>query len=205
VSFILDALRKSEHARQHLGGATLAELPMGRRQRSQPWWVMALAVLLLVNLVILTLVLLRKSPEPALNPPQPQTQAVPASPSVASNATRVAAPVALAEEAAQPPAVEYETIPREDSPLAADVPDGPTLVRPIERAAAAPVFTANGLPDLHIDMHVYAKSPKDRFVLINMRKYVEGQTITEGPQIDEITAEGVNLFYKGQALSLPRP
>ena len=33
---------------------------------------------------------------------------------------------------------------------------------------------AQALPELHLDVHVYATKPADRFVYINMRKYREG-------------------------------
>jgi general secretion pathway protein B len=211
VSFILDALRKSEHARQHLGGPTLAELPLGRRPRAQPWWVFALAGLLLVNLVALTLVLVRK--EPRIEPSTVSTQITvdprassPAEPMKAISTAAQSVPVPLVDEAEPQPNVQYETVLRSESPLAAQIPDGPTLVKPID---APPVntlpSTAEGLPELHIDMHVWSKMPKDRIVWINKNKYTEGQTLAEGPRIVEITANGVSLLYQGQQVHLPRP
>jgi general secretion pathway protein B len=174
---------------------------------------LALAALLVVNLVVLTLVLLRKSPEPTVAQAtpaipaasQPTTSAPAPTTAQASSPSSPQAPAPLAEEATPPATVQYETIPREESPLDIAPPEGPTLVKPIEKAVAPPTFTANGLPELHIDMHVYANNPKDRFVLINMHKYTEGQLMSEGPRLDEITPEGVTLFFKGQQLSLPRP
>lgn len=213
MSFILDALRKSEHARQHLGGATLAELPLGRRTRSQPWWVIALAALLVINLIVLMIVLLRRAPEAAVvvQPPAPTASQ---RPRIAAPTTIVASPTPLAEEAAAPVTLQYETpVPRDQSSFDVSTPDGPTLVKRIDSpvsnvanvANVAPATTANGLPELRIDMHVYAKQPKDRFVFINMHKYTEGQTLTEGPRIAEITPDGVILLYQGQQLSLSRP
>jgi general secretion pathway protein B len=43
-----------------------------------------------------------------------------------------------------------------------------------------------------------------RFVFINSRKYQEGQTITEGPIVEEITPDGVILSNHGQRFMLPR-
>lgn len=214
MSFILDALRKSEHARQHLGGATLAELPLGRRPRGQPWWVFALAALLVVNLIVLSVVLLRKSPEPQPTPSAAaavpvNTQTPTAAPAATAPAPIAsAAPPPLAQEVSQPPAVEYETIPRSDSPLAET--DGPTLVKRIDTAPPPPAISemptnANGVPELHIDMHAYAREPKDRFVYINKRKYSEGQVLKEGPRISEITVDGVVLLHQGQQFKLQRP
>ena len=206
MSFILDALRKSEHARQHLGGATLAELPMGRRTRGQPWWVFALAALLVVNLIVLTVVLLRNDKREATVAQNSVPVANAPAPAAASIKSAPAEP--LAEEAAPPADVQYETIARDESPLAGDAPEGPTLVKRIDdttTSSNALPTTASGMPELRIDMHVYAKNPKDRFVFINMHKYTEGQSLAEGPRVAEITADGVILFYQGQQLSLPRP
>jgi general secretion pathway protein B len=60
------------------------------------------------------------------------------------------------------------------------------------------------LPDLHLDIHVYSDQPADRFVFINMKKYKENSTLTEGPGVREITPDGVVLEHAGTAFLLPR-
>lgn len=52
--------------------------------------------------------------------------------------------------------------------------------------------------DLHLDVHVHSEQVQDRFVLINLRKYHEGEKLQEGPQLDAITQEGVILSFRGQ-------
>jgi general secretion pathway protein B len=63
---------------------------------------------------------------------------------------------------------------------------------------------ANALPDLHLDVHVYATKPSERFVYINMRKYQEGNTLAEGPVLERIRRDGVVLNYRGLRFLLPR-
>ena len=66
---------------------------------------------------------------------------------------------------------------------------------------------ANGtvtLPALHVDIHVFAEAPEDRFVFINMNKQVEGSRLAEGPVVEEITTDGVVLNYDGTSFVLPR-
>ena len=63
---------------------------------------------------------------------------------------------------------------------------------------------AQALPDLHLDVHVYATKPADRFVYINMRKYHEGSTLQEGPTVERIRRDGVVLNYQGLRFILPR-
>ena len=77
MSFILDALRKSETERQHKGSAEFANVPTsdGRRE-GPPAWLWVLGALLLVNLAVLVGLFLRSdvsAPEPvaAASPPAP--------------------------------------------------------------------------------------------------------------------------------------
>jgi len=55
---------------------------------------------------------------------------------------------------------------------------------------------------LRLDVHVFAAQPAERFVLINMRKYHQGQQLQEGPRLDEITADGVILSLQGEKFRL---
>jgi len=55
---------------------------------------------------------------------------------------------------------------------------------------------------LRLDVHVFSDQPQKSFVLINMRKYREGEKLQEGLQLDEITAEGVILSFNGQRFRL---
>ena len=63
---------------------------------------------------------------------------------------------------------------------------------------------SQALPDLHLDVHVYATKPAERFVYINMRKYHEGQPLAEGPVLERIRRDGVVLNYHGLRFVLPR-
>jgi general secretion pathway protein B len=63
---------------------------------------------------------------------------------------------------------------------------------------------AQALPELHLDVHVFATKAADRFVYINMRKYHEGATLQEGPTIERIRRDGVILSYQGLRFVLPR-
>jgi general secretion pathway protein B len=60
------------------------------------------------------------------------------------------------------------------------------------------------LANLHLDVHVYATQPSERFVYINMRKYREGETLAEGPVLERIRRDGVVLNYQGLRFVLPR-
>jgi general secretion pathway protein B len=68
-------------------------------------------------------------------------------------------------------------------------------------AAATP---GSQLPQLRLDLHVFAARPEDRFVMINMHKLREGDSFADGVHVDSITADGVVLTYNGSRFLLPR-
>jgi fatty acid desaturase len=53
MSIILDALRKSESERLREAEAHRSELPRARGRTRMPWWVWAVALLLLANITLL--------------------------------------------------------------------------------------------------------------------------------------------------------
>lgn len=274
MSFILDALKKSENERQRQVGPSLADVRIIRKNAERPWWVVAVAALLVVNLGVLVVVLLRygnaqpvqpaqaaPAPMPSVQPPQaaPQQsysgynarpaptqqyqyqyqqqppaqgnyqQIVPTDPSVRS----------LADEASGYGESYPEDPANSHLAGAAAVPEGPPMVRQIQPPAVRPLpsgavfeareaanspangagalvgnetlptledLTSSGtsLPDLHLDIHVNSQKPSERFVFVNMRKYLEGEVLKEGPTVERITAEGVVLNQRGLRFLLPR-
>ena len=71
MSFILDALKKSETDRQRQASPALFEVKVAAPRRKFPMWAAALAVLLGVNVLALAWVLLRESDAPAVRRPRP--------------------------------------------------------------------------------------------------------------------------------------
>lgn len=142
MSFILDALRKSEHERQRQLGPSIAELPVARPSPRVPAWVwIALAGLLAVNVAVVAWFLVR---EPAAPPP------LPAAPEPAAGPVAAAA-VAAAPAASSAPAAPAPAEPAAQPDSAAGVPA--REVRPLLSEAVAPPpddapsFAAPAAPD----------------------------------------------------------
>ncbi len=150
MSFILDALRKSEHERQRQTGPALAEVPVAApRPRSNVWAPVAIA-LLLVNLVAVGVWLLRKSTsEPAAPPPVASTVGDAPAPSGAAPGAPNSSPAIPASSdataAAPPPAMlrpaEPATAPVRQgrNPLEAETAGGQPALDPQMTAQAAAV------------------------------------------------------------------
>ena len=64
------------------------------------------------------------------------------------------------------------------------------------------IAQGNQLPDLRLDLHVYAAAPAERFVFINMRKLREGESLPDGVRVEQITPNGVDLSYQGKRFAL---
>ena len=66
-----------------------------------------------------------------------------------------------------------------------------------------PPETRSAIPALEVNVHTYAQSRGDRMVLINMKRYREGDRLAEGPIIQSITPTGVVLVHEKLRFHLP--
>jgi general secretion pathway protein B len=246
MSFILDALKKSESDRQRQSGPSLFEVKVAPPRRRLPIWAAAIAALLVINVVVVSWMLLRRpaAPRPAAQsaPATSQTAAAAAPPTVFAPAPGVGATTDAAPEKALPQArpdgsPAKATAAQSGNPVAATAPrstsvgsgpdqsSGPTAAggNPSDSAPAvepagtgAPAGTADelplyqqivssaNLPALHLDLHVYAERPQDRFAMINMHRVGEGDSLPSGAQVEAIRPDGVVLSYRGTRFLLPR-
>jgi general secretion pathway protein B len=280
MSFILDALKKSETDRQRQNGPALFEVKVAPPRNGLPLWAIGLAVLLAVNLVIVAWVLLRRpaaaevsatvapgqtagssqplQPPPPMTtyqqprgygsqgyPPQPQQQApgvpqagmtgapqgqptAPGQNTVPVSGTAPMSPVGQTAGMTQPAPGEQE-LPAGAGNDGSAAPGGEKLnpddYAPATDAGPAAPFgnhvsknTSSGvplyqdaalvpgahIPELRLDLHVFAAKPQERFVMINMHKLHEGDTLPEGVHVESITPEGAVLSKDGTRFLLPR-
>ncbi len=210
MSFILDALRKSESERQTKAAPGIADARQGIARSRRGPWLPLLILLLAANAALIGWLLLRDA-----TPAGERTVALPLPEERRTDALGDLKPL--------PPAI--ATVPAEDS--GGDTPDTPALPAAVTPAppagaadAAAPSSTADAktLPSLQqlvlaglleiqplrIDMHVYSDDPRQRFVFVNMRKYREGERLQEGPVVETITPDGLVLKHQGRRFSLAR-
>lgn len=202
MSFILDALKKSESERQRQDTPGIASIPESGQQRKPARWPWLVVGLLAINLAVLAGIMLNpgvgdSSPTPATTTPEPSSTAA-----TANNVSRPVPATAAPAAASLPSRVGEDPMSNPPAPqvsaTTAPVTDGLPTLRELRAAGQMQ------LPEMHLDIHVYSGQPNDRFVFVNMSKYKEGATLTEGPRISEITPEGVVLDYFGTRFLLPR-
>ena len=233
MSFILDALKKSESERQRQAGPALLEARIVRPSRRPPVWAIAVGLLLLINFGVVAWLLAHSgtsaptshsppaaTPAPSIAAPATASLPATAGPATAAPAPGLPASAAPDSTAAAPRAISPATAP--------PAPSGPTVaadtagsVNPADlEPAIAPAAgssasaasanlrhyaeLAGTLPPLRLDLHVYAANPADRYAFINMRKVREGDVTPEGVRVSQITREGVVLDYQGTEFLLGR-
>lgn len=222
MSFILDALKKSEAERQRQSTPGIADVAEVKEKQAAPRWLWIVGALLAINLIVLAVLLLRPDAQP------PTTAVVTAEPASAEQpgaVTSSAPPASFSDmvteaKRRQPAPVDVDTRPLESTPAAPEPEpvepsppprrQTPATTQPSTLTQAYPTFNevrAAGtlqLPDLHLDIHVYSAQPRERFVFVNMSKYTEHNALSEGPMVREIVPEGVILEYRGTEFLLPR-
>jgi general secretion pathway protein B len=95
MSFILDALKKSESDRQRQSGPALFEVKVAPPKPQFPYWALALAALLVINIAIGAWVFLRRPPPEPVSAPQPEAMQLPAARQIAPPQAVAAAPAPL--------------------------------------------------------------------------------------------------------------
>ncbi|HEY0633864.1 MAG TPA: general secretion pathway protein GspB [Gammaproteobacteria bacterium] len=60
------------------------------------------------------------------------------------------------------------------------------------------------VPKMSINAQVYSKQPAERFVVINMKRYIEGQQTVDGVKVEAIRQADIVFSYQGQRFRLDR-
>jgi general secretion pathway protein B len=229
MSFILDALKKSENERQRQVGPALLEMRIVRPARRLPIWAVVVGVLLIISVGVLAWLALRPAPAPAAAAalaPAPANAGA-SSNGFAANGTGGAqaparpatdtpeAAIAQANPDGAPAAAVPVQPPAQTANMAADnnpADNEPAVVPPAgstQDANSGPGLhtyaeLGGSLPELRLDLHVFAANPAERYAFINMHKVREGDVTPEGVQVKEITRDGVVLEYHGTEFLLGR-
>ena len=230
MSFILDALRKSETERQKAQVPGIGDAPLVVHQKHVPRWTVGLIAGLSVGLVVLGWFWLRDAEtgadrdaaNVAVLPAQTATGAAASSgeplAGEATSSTPSASPETASASVSRPVGevrdLSMEALRTTVSPgpaVSDSAPASSSAIPATPEPIAAPMLTlaqyratGGSLPELNLELHVYSPTAAERFVFINSLKYEEGQTLTEGPRLGAITRDGAVLIHQGRSLLLPR-
>jgi len=176
MSYILDALKKSDQQRQR-GATPMIQLAQAtetppRRSALSRNGAVALA---LIGLGV------------AIGWWQPWRAAPASAPMPVVQPVAAPAPMPAPMEIHLPPPAPVQAEPSDPAPAI------PAPVAPAE----APPAIAQELPAIKISLHSYSANPGERIAMINGTLMKEGEDIAPGLRLEQITAEGVVLGYKG--------
>lgn len=210
MSFILDALRKSEHERKRGALPSVAQIPYALPRARLPAWVPVAIGALAVALVTTGFAwwyTARPAAEGrtervAASTFAPQGGALsgetppPWSAQAPEQRARAAAPSDASGEAAPP--ASPSNAPGEPAPPAASRTTAPVQAPDDALPTASALAAAGAAPPLTLHLLVYGEDAAKRFVIINNRTYHEGEFLAEGPQLVRISNRGAVLRQQGR-------
>lgn len=221
MSYILDALKKADQER------TLGEVPdlevahWGERRAERSYrWVWGIVALLAINGVLLAMLLGRdpgeEAPSPEVTPPPDVAVPLPVEPQARARNRAlenprlpvrppVEVPVNRPQVAVQSPAPEGRTSVPEAPPVAAAAPVPPRAAGPdVQTWEDLPLEFRSRFSLPHLDVHVYADEPSRRFIMVDLKKYREGDTLENGALLEEIMPGSIQLNYEGTRFQMEK-
>ncbi|RLT90122.1 MULTISPECIES: general secretion pathway protein GspB [unclassified Ketobacter] len=216
MSYILDALRKSEQERQRgkvpdIHGAGTETVVSGGK--ANPWPIITVTVVV-INLALLVYFWFQftGNEQPAAVSPAPQKMvsepalpefapAPPATPTLTPPQPG-AGPVVSADKAPPPPAQTQRSDPQPAQMNSletgqSDQDDRVPSVGYLPQLEELPAYERDGIPDMTFSSHMYSSIPRFRSIIINGKRLKEGQYLNQELQVREITESGVVLSRGG--------
>ena len=199
MSFILEALKKSEKKQQNKNGQTVRTVyePAPVRKGSPSFWGIGLLTLLLFNGALLLWFFApwqqsSQSVDPASTVPtavkQTESRVVATGVSPSPIKKKTLTPSVAAQ---QHPEVKPLPAPRND--------------KKIYSFSQLPISIQRRIPTLKMALHAYNREkPSASLVQLNDHILREGEMVTDKIRLEKITAEGAVLHYDGYHFLLPR-
>lgn len=203
MSYILDALKKSERERTLVRGIGFGDA--GRRLvRENAWvpWAIAGAVSI-VAVVVVTTLLLRidtAAPTAEVQTPTATSAVVPSAAESVTDVVAKATPASVSEpeQKSLPPLTEGVVSASSVTPLLPADGEASWL------SAMSPEYQQS-VPPMTVNIHVYTPDEAQRILYINNRQFRRGEEVQGGVVVEDILPDGVVLQFRGQRFKLPRP
>ena len=200
MSYILDALRKSDQQRRRGAVPTLTAAPAVAAARERP----AFLFYGLLGVVLIALGMTIGWMRPWRSEPVAVTAVAPIAPIVANpleSSPQQQPASAKAEKQVTPP-MSVAGKPREAVVTAtpeghAGGPSGGAAEQKLMAISDLPLSIQQEIPAMSVAMHAYSSKPPGRLVSINDRLLREGDTLTPDLKLEQITPDGMIFTYRG--------
>ncbi|EIJ44349.1 hypothetical protein BegalDRAFT_3541 [Beggiatoa alba B18LD] len=211
MSYILDALKKAERERE-LGKIPSIDStypPLFTETNHYSRWLILLTVIGLIGFISVAFFW---QPNKLSNDmtvlPTDNSNTIPATP-IARPSVGTPSPLAHQAQVSRVSETVHDTAPP-SMPAVSTPPTRPVSIpaspvvetAPVPSIAEVPQYLQQKLPELTINAHVYATEAKQRFVLINGRRYREGMSIQEGMTVEAIRPNDVVINYQQKRFRL---
>lgn len=223
MSYILDALRRSESERHGDGPGGHTPPPPVRPRRPAVTPVLAATAAGIVALAIAAYLATRPTPAPVPPVTGPVGESLLADAAVDgrvagdSAADAAATPAPVPRTVAAGERVERRAGKDPDTGTGTDNHGGPAETTdavatppavdggsgPVTPWGQLPLTYRAQVPTFAINVHVYAPEPARRFVMVDMKRYREGDTLPVGPRVESITSDGLVLAWRGRRFLWP--
>lgn len=201
MSFILDALKKSDKKRQEASAPRLDTVhvsPPATSRRKLIWVGLLMAVLLFIVGFLLWLFSVEPKP-PVEEANNPQSQSPPTRAAIAPQAAAPAQPQTVKQPAPQ-------VLPQK-SPLQTPAVESNRRLseQRVYAISELPTATQRRIPALHMSLHAYNKlNPSAGLVRVNEQILRPGSTLEGKFHLTEIRADGAIFSFDGYRFLLPR-
>jgi general secretion pathway protein B len=205
MSYILEALKKSQAERQLGSAPTISAVPVGAAPQAaghasrRPAWIALAALVLAAALALLAWRLMAPAPK----------------------AVAPVAPVVVAQAPAAPPPP-LAVVPSSSPPPLAVVPSSPPPPKPVAKAAPAkaapppatdderlpllremPEAIQRTVPTLVFGGYMYSKNPADRLLLIDKALRHEGEEVAPGLVLEKLLPKAAVMNFNGYRYRVP--
>ena len=216
MSYILDALKKSEQERGHgtaPGIQTTHSSSLNYYSNKTHWWPYALVFVIAINLAALLYFVLFKDDAAVTNVVAAEDQTTAVQPEPAVSMTQATGNLASATQPHMTPPVQTSTV--ETAPVQAE----PAVALAQTSAVAShdqssnqasaqsdyatvdrdelPYDIQQHIPIMEFSAHVYSSNPMQRSIVINGRFMEEGDNLGSDLVLNEITPEGAVFDFQG--------
>jgi general secretion pathway protein B len=224
MSYILEALKKADQERGIGAVPNLATPHEVKHPQSRSYrWPWVVVLLLIVNVVLIVMLLrdrdvevpgtaqapLERGPsltdEKSVQPIQPGSEvsigkaqapeksALPQSGQVSSAGQLVLLPEPAKPQTPSPSLPAEEEIEEQAEALVAAQD-----ISQLQSWYELPQEFRNRLDLPRLDLHAYSEDPRNRFILVNLKKYREGERLESGMVLEEILPDGMVMSYRGE-------
>lgn len=200
MSFILEALKKSENKRRNKSASRSSRSihePVPRGRANSRLWILGISLLLLVNVVFLSWFF-----SPWTQPAATTTEVAESiQPKINGFDVQMSSSSPKSPVSVIPP---QQSVEEKEILLEKALP-APRSEKKIYRLGQLPVSIQKQIPTLRMSLHAYNRDDATAsMVQLNDRMMHEKDMVTANIRLEQITAEGVVLRYDGYRFLLPR-